>query len=105
MASPETVAASAVAGVIAPAHDIPAEPAVFTASGGEAAAPAAGKASVGDRPTVFKGSVWVIDEESMTASKRNVKLGEMTGARDVQERCVKCRRRGDAECEWSFDYA
>lgn len=32
------------------------------------------------------------------------RAGELTHARDIDESCVSCARRGDAGCAWSFTY-
>jgi 3-isopropylmalate dehydratase small subunit len=64
LASPQVVAASAVAGQIALPGAIPAEPAVFPQGSGAAKA-AAEKEAVGDRPTVFKGRAWVINHDNI----------------------------------------
>jgi len=66
LASPETAAASAVAGAIATADAIPAKPAEFeppkpAAKG--AAAPA--KTAAGERPTKIKGRVWRIAQDNI----------------------------------------
>jgi homoaconitate hydratase family protein/3-isopropylmalate dehydratase small subunit len=67
LASPATAAASAVAGVIVAAADIPAAPVLF--AGGPAAAAAAGtapaKAAPAARPTVVRGRVWVVDKDNI----------------------------------------
>lgn len=68
LASPATAAASAVAGVIATAEAIPAEPAVFMPATEEerAAAPERAKASGGGgRPTKIRGRVWVVDHDNV----------------------------------------
>ena len=73
LASPETAAASAVAGIIAARDAIPAEPAVFAAKTSDelAATAVAGKpapaiaASVGDKPTKVTGRVWRIDVDNI----------------------------------------
>ncbi|MBD3347733.1 MAG: 3-isopropylmalate dehydratase large subunit [Candidatus Eisenbacteria bacterium] len=66
LASPETAAASAVAGVIATAAEMPKEPAVFMPSG---EAPAGGGAAPGapaeERPTTVRGRVWVVDRDNI----------------------------------------
>jgi 3-isopropylmalate dehydratase small subunit len=67
LASPATAAASAVAGAIVTAADIPAEPVLF--AGGKASAPAAGaapaKAAPAARPTVVRGRVWVVGKDNI----------------------------------------
>ncbi len=66
LASPATVAASAVAGIIVPADDIPAEPTEFEIGAGSAAAATAAEgAAVGDRPTTFTGRAWVVREDNI----------------------------------------
>jgi homoaconitate hydratase family protein/3-isopropylmalate dehydratase small subunit len=71
LASPETAAASAIAGVITTADAIPAEPAVFTKPGGTGV-PAMAKgaqhcsrAVAQVRPTKIKGRVWVIRQDNI----------------------------------------
>lgn len=65
LASPATVAASAVAGVISLPDAIPDEPILFTAEKTEA--PAAAKVTVetSTKPTMFKGRAWVIKEDNI----------------------------------------
>jgi len=67
LASPRTVAASAVAGAIASAGSIPAEPALFPAGtgGAPAAAPKKTAASPEEKPTRFRGRAWVIDQDNI----------------------------------------
>lgn len=68
LASPATAAASAVAGVIVTAADIPAEPVLFAAGPAQAvpARPVPGKAeSAGEKPTIVRGRVWVIDKDNI----------------------------------------
>jgi len=65
LASPAVVAASAVAGVIATATTIPAEPAVFQIGSGTAASAAAVRAAPADRPASFRGRVWVVREDNI----------------------------------------
>ena len=73
LASPEVVAASAVAGEIARPDSIPETPALFTApeesaADATSAATPAGTgpaATSGDRPTRFKGRAWVIDMDNI----------------------------------------
>jgi 3-isopropylmalate dehydratase small subunit len=68
LCSPATAAASAVAGVIATADRIPAQPAVFspgpgqTSPTGQSRPPASTPAQ---RPTVLSGRVWVIDKDNI----------------------------------------
>jgi len=68
LASPATAAASAVAGCITTASDIPEEPVLFMAAPPK---PAPGKSAKGkmtapaDRPSVIRGRVWVIDEDNI----------------------------------------
>jgi 3-isopropylmalate/(R)-2-methylmalate dehydratase large subunit len=67
LASPATAAASAVAGVIASAAGIPAEPVLF-AKGRTAGGPAAeipAKTAPPARPTVVRGRVWVVDKDNI----------------------------------------
>jgi 3-isopropylmalate/(R)-2-methylmalate dehydratase large subunit len=65
LASPAVVAASAIAGAIALPEAIPAEPAVFEFGTGGGTKAAVEKAAVGDKPTKFKGRVWVIREDNI----------------------------------------
>jgi len=66
LASPATVAASAVAGVITTVDAIPAEPELFARGIPAAAGPAAmTPADVGPRPTRFKGRVWIIRQDNI----------------------------------------
>jgi 3-isopropylmalate/(R)-2-methylmalate dehydratase large subunit len=68
LASPATAAASAVAGAITTASDIPAKPVLFaparprTAPGRTAGKPAAAGQ---DKPTVITGRVWVVDRDNI----------------------------------------
>jgi 3-isopropylmalate dehydratase small subunit len=66
LASPAVVAASAVAGVIALPESIPAEPVLFE-TGATSGTSAEKKATAGvtDKPTKFKGRVWVIEEDNI----------------------------------------
>ncbi len=67
LASPATVAASAVAGVITVPDVIPAEPVLFeTATGAQASgATQVDKTSGDEVPVIFKGSIWVIREDNI----------------------------------------
>jgi len=65
LASPATVAASAVAGVIARADAVPAEQAAFAAGAGIKAGAKTAGAAGGDKPTTLKGRVWVIREDNI----------------------------------------
>jgi len=66
LASPATCAATALAGVIARADDIP-EPVAKTATAATVESPATNTAAKegGDKPTVLKGRVWLVDEENI----------------------------------------
>jgi 3-isopropylmalate/(R)-2-methylmalate dehydratase large subunit len=66
LASPQTAAASAVAGVICTEATIPSEQAVFESKGasGQKAA-AASAAKTGEKPVSVTGRVWVIDEDNI----------------------------------------
>ena len=69
LASPATVAATAVAGVIVTAADIPVNAVLFT-SGPPRAVPAPGPSpakavDAGAKPTVVRGRVWVIDKDNI----------------------------------------
>lgn len=69
LASPQTAAASAIAGVITTADAIPDKPAVFTPKtdiGKAASAPAAAAKSVKtSKPTKIKGRVWVVRQDNI----------------------------------------
>jgi 3-isopropylmalate/(R)-2-methylmalate dehydratase large subunit len=68
LASPATAAASAVAGVIATASDIPEKPVLFVASRPKAVppdTPGGATAAGGDKPTVVTGRVWVVDRDNI----------------------------------------
>lgn len=65
LASPEVVAASAVAGAIALPGAIPDTPVLFPEGGGSETTAARPAAAAGDRPTLFKGRVWVIDHDNI----------------------------------------
>ncbi|MGZ7065942.1 MAG: aconitase/3-isopropylmalate dehydratase large subunit family protein, partial [Candidatus Aminicenantales bacterium] len=68
LASPETAAASAVAGCITAASDIPDKPVLFAAAHPKAVSREGGGRKVpgeGERPTVISGRVWVIDKDNI----------------------------------------
>jgi 3-isopropylmalate/(R)-2-methylmalate dehydratase large subunit len=68
LASPETAAASAVAGIIATADAIPDPPVAFArpaAQAAEGAKPAAVIPQAPARPTVVRGRVWVVDKDNI----------------------------------------
>lgn len=68
LASPSVVAASTIAGYITSPEEIPAEPAVFTASDKkERMQQAAGEAAKkgNEKPTVLEGRVWIIEEDNI----------------------------------------
>ncbi len=68
LASPATAAASAVAGVIVTAADIPAKAVLFTSGPPRAVpdSPAPAKAvDAGAKPTVVRGRVWIIDKDNI----------------------------------------
>ncbi len=71
LASPETVAASAVAGFITTEELIPEKPAAFERERGRTPQPparpsaAAGKEPAGTKPTVLEGRVWIIDRDDI----------------------------------------
>ncbi len=65
LGSPAAIAASAVAGYITTADEIPETPAVFTATGNfEPAAKTKKKAAV-EHPAVVEGKVWIIEEDNI----------------------------------------
>jgi homoaconitate hydratase family protein/3-isopropylmalate dehydratase small subunit len=64
LASPETAAASAIAGVITPAQQIPAEPILFK-KGEPKGIEKKAKAAEKDRPTKAEGRVWLIDRDNI----------------------------------------
>jgi 3-isopropylmalate dehydratase small subunit len=66
LASPETAAATAVAGVICTADAMPAEPVAFEIGTGAAATGAAASAApAGGKPTILEGRAWVIDVDNI----------------------------------------
>ena len=67
LASPATAAASAVAGVITTAADMPTKPVLFPAPKPKDASvkSKADNAKTGDKPTVIEGRVWVIDKDNI----------------------------------------
>lgn len=66
LASPETAAASAAAGVICTAATVPAQPVLFAAPAAAAKAAAKGPdAAVGAKPTVLTGRAWVVDVDNV----------------------------------------
>lgn len=65
LASPATVAASALAGVIARADAVPAEQVGFAAGAGIKAGAKTTSAAGGDKATTLKGRVWVIREDNI----------------------------------------
>ncbi len=65
LASPEVVAASAIAGFITTPDKIPAKPAVFTASGQSASATGKEKKAKAKKPTVVEGNVWLIPKDDI----------------------------------------
>ncbi len=66
LASPETCAASALAGVIARADAVPAlAPRVRPAPAAHAAAAVAAAPAAADRPTVVRGRVWLVDVDNV----------------------------------------
>lgn len=67
LASPETVAASAVAGAICSADAIPDKPMLFAIGGGAQATAArpAGAQPAAEKPVVLKGRVWVIPKDNI----------------------------------------
>ncbi|KAF0195301.1 MAG: homoaconitate hydratase family protein [Bacteroidetes bacterium] len=65
LASPATVAASAIAGYITTPDEIPAEPALFSAKPGAVAAEVKAKATPADVKTTVEGRVWVIRQDDI----------------------------------------
>ncbi|NTW26535.1 MAG: hypothetical protein HGA37_17695 [Lentimicrobium sp.] len=65
LASPATVAASAVAGYITTPDEIPAEPALFSAKAQTTAVEAKVKTALSDVPTKVEGRVWVIRQDDI----------------------------------------
>lgn len=65
LASPETVAASAVAGVITSADAIPATPAVFSARAAAGATAAPKPRRTREKPVRLAGRVWVVDQDNI----------------------------------------
>jgi len=66
LASPQTVAASAIAGVITAATDIPVRPVIFeTGKAPAARAERAGPSAVRAKPTTVEGRVWVIPVDNI----------------------------------------
>ncbi|MHC1774512.1 MAG: aconitase/3-isopropylmalate dehydratase large subunit family protein [Lentimicrobium sp.] len=65
LASPATVAASAVAGYITTPDEIPAEPAIFTAKAGAAVSEVKAKAAPAEVKTTVEGRVWVIRQDDI----------------------------------------
>ncbi|MBN2417729.1 3-isopropylmalate dehydratase large subunit [bacterium] len=65
LASPATVAASAVSGVISSELSMPAKPAVFAAGGGKTETVKKERTSAADKPRVIDGRVWVIDKDNI----------------------------------------
>jgi 3-isopropylmalate dehydratase small subunit len=66
LASPEVVAASAVAGTICLPSEIPAEPVLFSKSDDQGStAPLAGEKPSSERPSSFRGRIWVIPQDNI----------------------------------------
>jgi len=65
LASPATVAASAIAGYITTPDEIPTEPALFSAKPGAVAAEVKAKATPADVKTTVEGRVWVIRQDDI----------------------------------------
>jgi homoaconitate hydratase family protein/3-isopropylmalate dehydratase small subunit len=65
LASPATVAASAVAGYLTTPDAIPSEPAVFTPAKTEAVVAKAAEEAPKERPTVVEGRVWIIGKDNI----------------------------------------
>jgi len=65
LASPRTAAASAVAGQIAVADEIPEKPAVFMPSGKVVMKETRAAGAAGPRPTTVRGRVWIVDHDNI----------------------------------------
>ena len=67
LASPETAAATAVAGVICTANEIPDKPVLFEVGErtGDAATDSSVETASDTKPTTFKGRVWVVDVDNI----------------------------------------
>lgn len=65
LASPDVVAASAVAGFITTPDAIPAQPAVFEKKGTMQPAASGSAKAAGNRPTVVEGRVWLIQKDDI----------------------------------------
>jgi 3-isopropylmalate dehydratase small subunit len=67
LASPETAAATALAGVICAVNEIPDEPVLFEPGTGQGRTPtdSATDAASASKPTSFKGRVWVVDVDNI----------------------------------------
>jgi 3-isopropylmalate dehydratase small subunit len=65
LCSPATAAASAVAGAITTADQVPVQPALFAASPAQAAGVRQTRPTGLTRPTVIRGRVWVIDKDNI----------------------------------------
>ncbi len=65
LASPETAAASAVAGVIAAADAMPTEPVRFATPSATKTAARTAAAPAAAKPTVLRGRVWVVDHDNV----------------------------------------
>jgi len=65
LGSPAAIAASAVAGYITTADEIPEAPAIFSATGNFETATKVAKKAVVDHPAVVEGKVWIIEEDNI----------------------------------------
>jgi len=66
LASPETAAATAIAGVITSVDAIPEQPVLFEAGEGKAASTTEGSAAAsGSKPTELEGRVWLVDVDNI----------------------------------------
>ncbi|UCE38634.1 MAG: 3-isopropylmalate dehydratase large subunit [Thermoplasmata archaeon] len=64
LASPETAAASAIAGVISTSEKIPAQPVLFERKGEEEVQKVE-KEAAGECPTMVEGRVWIVDKDNI----------------------------------------
>lgn len=65
LGSPTAIAASAVAGYITTADEIPASPAVFTATGSFETGVKKTEKTIVDHPAIIEGKVWIVEEDNI----------------------------------------